>query len=111
MFAVALLLIVTTTSSGEVAESVLFYPIDQIHTNISSWILTTAIDFLPYHIALERVYDYTYNVKISINQVFRDFQHDDPKYNELLSQTLNDLSSALDQIHITELRSLISLDI
>ena len=58
MFAVALL-IVTITSSGEVTESVLFHPIDQIHTSISSWILTTAIDFLPYHIALVRVYHYT----------------------------------------------------
>ena len=101
MFAVALLLIVTTTSSGEVTESVLFHPIDQIHTNISSWILTTAIDFLPYDIALDRIYHYTYNVKISINQAFRDFQHEDPKYNQLLSMTLSDLSSALDQIHIT----------
>ena len=35
MFAVALLLIVTTTSSGEVTESVLFHPIDQIHMGIS----------------------------------------------------------------------------
>ena len=95
MFAVALLLNVTTTSSGEVTESVLFHPIEQIHTSISSWILTTAIDFLPYHIALDRVYHYTYNVKMSINQAFRDFQHEDPKYNQLLSMTLNDLSSAL----------------
>ena len=100
MFAVALLLTVTT-NSGEVTESVLFHPIDQIHTSISSWILTTAIDFMPYHIALDRVYQYTYHVKISINQAFRDFQHEDPKYNQLLSMTLNDLSSALNQIHIT----------
>ena len=101
MFTVALLLIVTTTSSGEVTESILFHPIDQIHTSISSWILTTAIDFLPYHIALDWVHHYTFNVKISINQAFRDFQHENPKYNQLLSMTLNDLSSALDQIHIT----------
>ena len=101
IFAVALLLIVTTTGSGEVTESVLFHLIDQIHTSINSWILTTAIDFLPYHIALDRVYQYTYHVKISINLAFRDFQHEDPKYNQLLSMTLNDLSSALDRIHIT----------
>ena len=101
MFAVALLLTVTTTNSGEVTESVLFHPIEQIHTSISSWILTTAIDFMPYHIALDRVYQYTYHIKISINQAFRDFQHEDPKYNQLLSMTLNDLSSALNQIHIT----------
>ena len=100
MFAVVVLT-VTTTSSGEVTESVIFHLIDQIHTSISSWILTTTIDFLPYHIALDRVYNYTYNVKISINQAFRDFQHEDPKYNQLLSMILNDLSSALDQIHIT----------
>ena len=54
MFAVALLLTVTTTISGEVTESVLFHPIEQINTSISSWILTTAIDFLPYHTALDR---------------------------------------------------------
>ena len=60
MFAVALILIVTATSSSEVAESVLFHPIDQIHTSISSWILTTGISFLRYHIALDRVYHYTY---------------------------------------------------
>ena len=58
MFAVELLLTVTTTSSGEVTESVLFHPIDQIHKSISSLILNTAIDFLPYHIALDRVYHY-----------------------------------------------------
>ena len=100
MFAVALLLTVTT-NSGEVTESVLFHPIEQIHTSISSWILTTAIDFMPYQIALDRVYQYTYHVKISINQAFRDFQDEDPKYNQLLSMTLNDLRSALNQIHIT----------
>ena len=100
MFAVTLLT-VTSTSSGEVTESVLFHPIDQIHTSISSWILTTAINFLPYHIALDRVYHYTYNVITSINQAFRDFQHETPNYNQLLSMTLSDLSSALDQIHIT----------
>ena len=77
MFAVAHLLIVTTTSSGEVTKSVMFHPIDQIHTSISSCILTTTIDFLQYHIALDRVYHYTYNVTISINQAFRDFQHED----------------------------------
>ena len=100
MFAVALLT-VTTTSSDEVTESVLFHPNDQIHTSISSWVLTTAIDFLPYHIALDRVYHYTYNINISINKAFREFQHEDPKYNQLLSMTLNDLSPALNQIHIT----------
>ena len=101
MFAVMLLLIVTTTSSGEETESVLFHFIDQVHISISSWILTTAIDFLPYDIALDRVYQYTYNVKISINQAFRDYQHEYPKYNQLLSMNINDLTSALNQIHIT----------
>ena len=83
MFAVAFLFIVTTTSSVEVTESVLFHSIDQIHKSISFRILTTAIDFLPYHIDLDRVYHYTYDVKISINQAFRDFQHENPKYNQL----------------------------
>ena len=104
MLAVAILLTVTTTSSGEVTESVLFHPTDEIHTSISSWILTVAIDFLPCHIAFKRVCHYTYNVKISINQAFRHFQHEDPKYKQLLSMTVNDLSSALDQICITRIQ-------
>ena len=81
MFAVALLIV--TTSSGEVTESVMFHPIDQIHRSISSWILTTAIDFLPDHIALERAYHYTYNVKISTYQAFRDFQHENQNITNL----------------------------
>ena len=82
-------------------ESVLFHPVEQIHPSITSWILTTAIDFLLYHIALDEVYHYTYNVKLSMNQAFRDFKHENPKYNQLLSTTLNDLSSALNQIQMT----------
>ena len=39
---------------------------------------------------------------MSIHQAFRDFQHENPKYNQLLSMTLNDFSLALDQIHITK---------
>ena len=38
---------------------------------------------------------------ISISRALRDFQHENPKYNQLPSMTPNDFSSALDQIHIT----------
>ena len=42
----------------EVTELVVFHPVDQIYNSISSWILTTAIDFSPYKDALLGVNQY-----------------------------------------------------
>ena len=42
----------------EVTETVVFYPVDQIYNSISSWILTTAIDFNPYKDVLFGVNQY-----------------------------------------------------
>ena len=39
----------------EVTESVVFHSVDQISNSISSWIITTAIDFSPYRDALLNV--------------------------------------------------------
>ena len=52
----------------EVIESVVFYPMDQIHNSISSWILTTAIDFNPYKDALFDVNQYAVKVKQSLTR-------------------------------------------
>ena len=110
MFAVAHLLIVTTASSGEVTESVLLHPIDQIHTSISSCILTTAIDFLPYHIVLDMAYQCTYNVKISINQAFIDFQHENQNITNSYPRLTMISAQLLTKSTSLELRSLIPLD-
>ena len=41
-------LAMTLGSRSEMTESVLFNPIDNIHTSISLWIITTALDFRSY---------------------------------------------------------------
>ena len=55
------LLTLLTTMTGmdcEVIESVVFHHMDWIYNSISSWILTTAIDFNPYKDALFGVNQY-----------------------------------------------------
>ena len=58
-----LMLAMTLGSRSEITESVIFYPIDNIHTNISSWIITTALDFEPYGIMLYNVNEYAKSLK------------------------------------------------
>ena len=43
-----LILAMTLGSRSEMTESVIFHPIDNINPSISSWIITTALDFEPY---------------------------------------------------------------
>ena len=47
----------------EVIESVVFHPVDEIYNSISSWILSTTIDFNPYEDALFGVNQYALEVK------------------------------------------------
>ena len=47
----------------QVTESVVFDPRDQIYNSISSWILTTAIDFNPYKDVLFGINQYALNVQ------------------------------------------------
>ena len=58
-----LVLAMTLGSRSEMAESVLFHPIDNINTNISSWIITTALDFKPYSVLLYNVNEYAKSIK------------------------------------------------
>ena len=55
------MLAMTLGSKSEMTESVIFHPIDNIHTSIRSWIFTTALNFKPYSIML-------YNVSDVLNQ-------------------------------------------
>ena len=60
------LLTLLTTMIGmdcEVIESVMFHPMDWIHNSISSWILTTTINFDPYKDALFGINQYALKVK------------------------------------------------
>ena len=49
------MLAMTFGSRSEMAESVLFHPIDNSHTGIHPWIITTALDFEPYSVMLYNV--------------------------------------------------------
>ena len=53
-----LMLAMTLGSRSEMTESVIFHLIDNIHTSISSWIVTTALDFEPYSMMLYNVNEY-----------------------------------------------------
>ena len=50
----------------KVIESVVFHPMDQIHSSTSSWILTTALNFNPYKDALFGINQYALKVKQSL---------------------------------------------
>ena len=58
-----LVLAMTLGSSSEITEFLIFHPIDNIHTSISSWIITTGLDFEPYSIMLYNVNDYAKSIK------------------------------------------------
>ena len=71
------LLTLLTTMIGmdcEVIELVVFHPMDQIHNSISSWILTTAIDFDPYKDALFGISQYALKVKQSFTRYSESFK-------------------------------------
>ena len=57
------MLAVTLGSRSAVTKSVIFHPIDNIHTSISSWIIPTALDFEPYSVMLYNVNEYAKSIK------------------------------------------------
>ena len=57
------MLAMTLGSRSEMTESLLFHPTDNIHTSISSWIITTALDFEPYSVMLYTVNEYAKSIK------------------------------------------------
>ena len=90
----------------EVIELVVFHPMDQIHNSVSSWILTTAIDFDPYKDALFGVNQYALKVKQSFTIYSESFQSDDLRYSLLLNMNMDDINSVLCEITLTQIEML-----
>lgn len=79
-------------------ESVIFQPVDKIFNSISSWILTTAVDFSPYQSALLEVNKYTTIVKKQISDYAYTFDSSEPRYNIVLNMTMEDFNAVQTEI-------------
>ena len=107
------LLTLLTTMTGtdcKVIESVMFHPMDQIQSSISSWILTTTIDFNPYKDALFGINQYALKVKQSFTRYSESFQSDDLRYSLLLNMTMDDINLVLCKITSTKIGTLNLID-
>ena len=83
---------------------------DQIHNNISSWILTTTIDLDSYKDALFGINQYALNVKQSFTRYSESFQSDDLSYSLLLTMTMDDINSVLHEITSMQIETLNLID-
>ena len=90
----------------KVTDLIVFHPVDNIYNNISSWILTTAIDFSPYKDALFGINQYTLNMKQSLNTYSESFHNSDPRYSFLLNMTTDDINSVLNEMTSTQTEAL-----
>ena len=95
---VLLLILPILGTNCELTESVIFQPVDDIQTNKSSWIFSTAVDFTPYLRSLRSVFSYGRNVKETVVAFKGTFYRQHPRYMELLNITVDDLNLALDEI-------------
>ena len=86
----------------DLTESVLFHPVDNITTSVSSWVITTAIDFQPYEIALSNLLRYALNVRSGLRSVLHNFNKNDHRYAHLARMTKEDLSSIINEITLTQ---------
>ena len=94
----------------EVTELVVFHPMDQIYNSISSWILTTAIDFNPYKDALFGINQYALKVQQSLTRYSESFQSSDLRYSLLLSMTMDDINLVLHKITSTQIGTINLID-
>ena len=101
----ALMLAMTLGSRSEMTESVMFHPIDNIHTNISSQIITTALDFEPYSVMLYNVNEYAKSIKSYLMSQMPLFQCKDPRYTCLFNMTLNEINIAKTKISSTRIEA------
>ena len=102
------LLTLLTTIKGmdcEVIESVVFHPMDWIYNNISSWIITTAIDFNPYKDALFGINQYALKVKQSLISYSESFHSSNPRYSFLLNMTIDDINLVLHEITLIQIEA------
>ena len=86
-------------------ESVIFHPIDNIHTSISSWIITTALDLESYSVMLYNVSEYAKSIKIYLMSQMPLFQYKDPRYSHLFNMTQDDINMAITEISTTRLEA------
>ena len=89
----------------EVTESVVYKPVNWIYNSISSWIITTAIDFNPYRDALFSVNQYALKVKQSLISYSDSFHNSDPRYSLILNMTIDDINSVLHEITSTQMET------
>ena len=94
----------------EVIELVVFHPMDWIHNSISSWILTTTIDFDTYEDALFGINWYALKVKQSFTRYSESFQSDDPRYSLLLNMTMDDINLVLHELTLIQIEMLNLID-
>ena len=94
----------------KVTKSVVFYPVDQIYNSISSWIITTAIDFNPYKDPLFGINQYALKVKQSLIGYYESFHSSDPRYSSLLNMTIDDIDSVLHEITSTQIEAFNLID-
>ena len=78
----------------KVTESVVFHCMDWIYNSISSWIITTAIDFNPYRDALFSIIGYS-----------NSFHYSDPRYTLILNMRVDDINSVLHGISSTKIEA------
>ena len=104
------MLTMTLGSRSEMTESVLFHPIDNIHTSISSWIITTALDFEPYSVILYNVNEYSKSIKSYLMSQMPLFQYKDPRYTHQFNVTIDDTNMAITKISTIRLEAFNLID-
>ena len=95
-------MLINGSQPQDLAESVLFHPVDNITTHISSWVITTAIDFQPYGIVLNNVLQYALNVRSGLRSVLHNFNNNDHRYAHLTRMIKEDFTSIIDEITLTQ---------
>ena len=98
-----LMLAMTLGSRNEMTESVLLHPIDSIHTSISSWFITMALDFQPYSVMLYNFNEYAKSVKSYLMPQMPFFQYKDLGYTHPFNMTLDGINLAITEISSTRL--------
>ena len=78
-----------------------FHPMDQIYNSISSWIITTTIDFYPYNDALFGINQYSLKVEAILISYSESFHSSDPRHSFLLNMTIDNIDSVLHEITST----------
>ena len=94
----------------KVTASVVFHPVDWIYNSISSWILTTAIDFNPYKDALFGINQCALKVQQSLARFSESFQSNDLRYSLLLNMTMDDINSVFYKITSTQIETINLID-